>query len=111
MGACQAEAKSNRDLLDSTRLGLELAAAVQSLYPGKIDFTLSKRLIGSDDFSLEAKQQAAKAADATASAVSKGSLFGAIALILGAIAGWFGGRAGTIVPTLTSAELRAGIGR
>ena len=59
----------------------------------------------------QAKQQAAKAADATASAVSKGSLFGAIALILGAIAGWFGGRAGTIVPTLTSAELRAGIGR
>jgi uncharacterized protein YbbC (DUF1343 family) len=30
-------------------LGLELAVAVQTLYPGKIDFTLSKRLIGSDD--------------------------------------------------------------
>jgi uncharacterized protein YbbC (DUF1343 family) len=40
---------TNRDLFDATRLGLELAAAVQSLYPGKIDFTLSKRLIGSDD--------------------------------------------------------------
>jgi uncharacterized protein YbbC (DUF1343 family)/CubicO group peptidase (beta-lactamase class C family) len=40
---------TNRELFDSTRLGLELAAAVQSLYPGKIDFTLSKRLIGSDD--------------------------------------------------------------
>jgi uncharacterized protein YbbC (DUF1343 family)/CubicO group peptidase (beta-lactamase class C family) len=40
---------TNRDLFDSTRLGLELAAAVQSLYPGKIDLTLSKRLIGSDD--------------------------------------------------------------
>jgi hypothetical protein len=26
-----------------------LAAAVQALYPGKIDFALSKRLIGSDD--------------------------------------------------------------
>jgi uncharacterized protein YbbC (DUF1343 family) len=40
---------TNRELLDATRLGLELAVAVQTLYPGKIDFTLSKRLIGSDD--------------------------------------------------------------
>jgi uncharacterized protein YbbC (DUF1343 family)/CubicO group peptidase (beta-lactamase class C family) len=40
---------TNRELLDSTRLGLELAAAVQALYPGKIDFALSRRLIGSDD--------------------------------------------------------------
>jgi uncharacterized protein YbbC (DUF1343 family) len=40
---------TNRELLDSTRLGLELAVAVQTLYPGKIDFSLSKRLIGSDD--------------------------------------------------------------
>jgi hypothetical protein len=58
----------------------------------------------------QAKQQAAKAADAAASAVSKGSLFGAIALVLGAIAGWFGGRAGKIDPTLTSGDLRAGLG-
>ena len=28
----------NRELLDSTRLGLEVAAAIQKLYPGKIDF-------------------------------------------------------------------------
>jgi uncharacterized protein YbbC (DUF1343 family)/CubicO group peptidase (beta-lactamase class C family) len=40
---------TNRELFDATRLGLELAAAVQALYPGKIDFSLSKRLIGSDD--------------------------------------------------------------
>jgi uncharacterized protein YbbC (DUF1343 family)/CubicO group peptidase (beta-lactamase class C family) len=40
---------TNRELLDSARLGLELAVAVQTLYPGKIDFALSKRLIGSDD--------------------------------------------------------------
>ncbi|SPE40032.1 conserved hypothetical protein [Candidatus Sulfopaludibacter sp. SbA3] len=39
----------NRDVFDSTRLGLEIAAAIQALYPGKIDFTLGKRLIGSDD--------------------------------------------------------------
>ena len=40
---------TNRELFDSTRLGLEVAAAVAKLYPGKIDFTASKRLIGSDD--------------------------------------------------------------
>ena len=26
-----------------------MAAALQKLYPGKVDFTLGKRLIGSDD--------------------------------------------------------------
>ncbi|HEY2013972.1 MAG TPA: exo-beta-N-acetylmuramidase NamZ domain-containing protein, partial [Bryobacteraceae bacterium] len=40
---------TNRELLDSTRLGLEIAAAIQKLYPGKIDFSGGKRLIGSDD--------------------------------------------------------------
>jgi uncharacterized protein YbbC (DUF1343 family) len=40
---------TNREMFDATRLGLELAAALQKLYPGKIDFTLNKRLIGSDD--------------------------------------------------------------
>jgi uncharacterized protein YbbC (DUF1343 family)/CubicO group peptidase (beta-lactamase class C family) len=39
----------NRDALDATRVGLELAVAIQKLYPGKIDFTLGKRLIGSND--------------------------------------------------------------
>jgi uncharacterized protein YbbC (DUF1343 family) len=40
---------TNRELFDSTRLGLELAAALAKLYPGKIDFTANRRLIGSDD--------------------------------------------------------------
>jgi uncharacterized protein YbbC (DUF1343 family)/CubicO group peptidase (beta-lactamase class C family) len=40
---------TNRELFDSTRLGLELAAALQKLYPGKIDFAKNRRLIGSDD--------------------------------------------------------------
>jgi uncharacterized protein YbbC (DUF1343 family)/CubicO group peptidase (beta-lactamase class C family) len=37
----------NRELLDSTRLGLEVAAAIQKLYPGKLDLSLDKLLIGS----------------------------------------------------------------
>jgi uncharacterized protein YbbC (DUF1343 family) len=39
----------NREALDATRLGTELVAAIEKLYPGKVDFTLSKRIIGSND--------------------------------------------------------------
>jgi uncharacterized protein YbbC (DUF1343 family) len=37
----------SRDDLDSTRLGLEIAGALQKLYPGKMDFEAGKKLIGS----------------------------------------------------------------
>jgi uncharacterized protein YbbC (DUF1343 family)/CubicO group peptidase (beta-lactamase class C family) len=40
---------TDRELFDSTRLGLELAAALVKLYPGKIDVAASRQLIGSDD--------------------------------------------------------------
>jgi len=53
----------------------------------------------------QAKQKATEAADAAAKTVSRGALFGAIALILGAIAAWFGGRMGAVDPTLTSGLL------
>ena len=39
----------DRNLLDSTRLGLEVAAALVKLYPGKIDLKACRELIGSDD--------------------------------------------------------------
>lgn len=45
-----------------------------------------------------AKQTATRAAEVTASVVSKGSLLAALALILGAAAGWFGGRSGALGP-------------
>jgi hypothetical protein len=48
------------------------------------------------------RQRATEAADAAASVVSRGALFGFIALVLGALAGWVGGRAGTVPPTATS---------
>jgi hypothetical protein len=40
--------------------------------------------------------------------IMEGSLLSAIALILGGIAAWFGGRAGTIKPTITTAGATAG---
>jgi uncharacterized protein YbbC (DUF1343 family) len=39
----------DRELLDSTRLGLEVAAAIEKLYPGKLDLPACRKLIGSDD--------------------------------------------------------------
>jgi uncharacterized protein YbbC (DUF1343 family)/CubicO group peptidase (beta-lactamase class C family) len=36
----------DRELFDAVRLGLEVAYALQKLYPGKIDFEQSKQLIG-----------------------------------------------------------------
>jgi uncharacterized protein YbbC (DUF1343 family) len=40
---------TNRESLDSVRLGLEVAAALQKLYPGKIAFEVNAKLIGNDD--------------------------------------------------------------
>jgi hypothetical protein len=48
-----------------------------------------------------ARREATEAADVAADAIATGALFGAIALILGAIAAWFGGRMGAVEPTLT----------
>jgi hypothetical protein len=54
----------------------------------------------------QAKQQATQAADTAAKGISRGALFSALGLILGAIAAWFGGRMGTVDPTITSGYLR-----
>ena len=40
-------------------------------------------------------------ADTAATVVSRGALFGFVALLLGALAGWFSGRSGEVKPTLT----------
>lgn len=40
---------TNRDLLDATHVGIEVAGALQKLYPGKIDFRTNAKLIGSND--------------------------------------------------------------
>ena len=53
----------------------------------------------------QARRQAAEAADAAARVVSRGALFGFFALALGAVAAWFGGRAGAVYPTLTDLAL------
>jgi hypothetical protein len=54
----------------------------------------------------QAKRQAAAAADATASAIARGALVGAFALIFSALAGWVGGRMGTLDPADLARNLR-----
>jgi hypothetical protein len=50
----------------------------------------------------QAKQKATQAAEAATDATAKGALFGFLALLLGAIAAWFGGRMGAVEPTMTA---------
>jgi hypothetical protein len=58
----------------------------------------------------KAKQAATQAADTAATAVARGALFGSIALLLGAMAGWFGGRMGAVEPTITRRETTTAAG-
>jgi hypothetical protein len=50
----------------------------------------------------QAKQQGAQAADTAARTVSRAALLGAISLLLGGLAGWFGGRMGAGEPTFAA---------
>ena len=52
----------------------------------------------------KAKLQAKQAADATAKTVSRGALFGALALMLGALAAFVAGKASAVNPTVTGAR-------
>lgn len=52
----------------------------------------------------EQQQKMTEAADTAATAVSIGAIFAAIALLVGALAGWIGGRMGAVDPTLTDSR-------
>jgi hypothetical protein len=49
----------------------------------------------------KAKLQAKQAADTTAKRASQGALFAALALLLGALAAFFAGRASAVTPTVS----------
>ncbi|TAI60808.1 PhnA-like protein [Bradyrhizobium sp. Leo170] len=59
------------------------------------------------DMIAKAKLQAKQAADTTAKTVSRGALFGALALLLGALAAFFAGQAGAVTPTVTRGSARS----
>ena len=49
-----------------------------------------------------AQAAATEAADTAARAASRGALLAAVVLILGALAGWFGGQMGVVEPVVTA---------
>ncbi|MCA1408430.1 PhnA-like protein [Ensifer sp. IC3342] len=53
-----------------------------------------------------AKQQATEAADTAATAVSSGAILGFLSLVIGAVAAWFGGAAGTTRSVVTTDTTR-----
>ena len=53
----------------------------------------------------QAKQQALEAAEAARKIASTAALFAFFAFLLGAVAAWFGGRSGTVTPTVSSARI------
>ncbi len=55
----------------------------------------------------KAKLQAQQAADTTAKTVSRGALFGALALLLGALAAFFAGQVSAVTPTVTRGPVRS----
>jgi uncharacterized protein YjbJ (UPF0337 family) len=55
----------------------------------------------------QAKERAKQAADTTAKTVSRGALFGALALLLGALAAFFAGGASAVTPTVTNESRRS----
>lgn len=59
----------------------------------------------------QAKQQATAAAERTRETVAQGSFWGAFALLLGALAAWFGGRTGVVDPTMSAFHLPAALRR
>lgn len=64
------------------------------------------------DLTTQAQQTATQAAGTASRAVSWGAILGAVALALGALAGWFGGRVGAVDPTITPlARLRTAMPR
>jgi len=87
--AAQAVAKSQNISIDEAR---SQVARYEQQYRSAVD---------------QAKKQATDAAEAAATVTTRGALFGTFALLLGAIAAWFGGRLGAVDPTITSPSLTA----
>jgi uncharacterized protein YbbC (DUF1343 family) len=70
---------TDRDVFSATRLGIELALALGKLYPGKIDWELNRRLIGSEAVVAElAKRNSAAGAGALAASAAGVSQFMAL---------------------------------
>lgn len=93
--AQEAQARAAQALATAQGIPVEQANAQVQAYTQQYQQTVDR-----------IQQQAAETANATADVVSTAALFGFIALVLGAIAAWFGGRFGTVEPTITAFRSR-----
>lgn len=93
--AQEAQARAAQALATAQGIPIEQATAQVAAYAQQYQQKVDR-----------AQQQAAEAADTAAAVVSSAALFGFIALVLGAIAAWFGGRFGTVEPTVTAFRSR-----
>lgn len=84
-----AEARQNAAQALATARGIPLEEATQQVTQMEQQYRQAVE---------QAQQKAAEAADAAASVVSTGALLAFVSLVLGAIAGWFGGRSGVVHP-------------
>ncbi|TIX86289.1 MAG: hypothetical protein E5V21_01435 [Mesorhizobium sp.] len=84
-----AEARQNAAQALATARGIPLEQATQQVTQMEQQYRQAVE---------QAQQQAAEAADAAVSVVSTGALLAFVSLVLGAIAGWFGGRSGVVHP-------------
>jgi hypothetical protein len=84
-----AEARQNAAQALATARGIPLEQATQQVTQMEQQYQQAVE---------RATQQAAEAADTAASVVSTGALLAFVSLVLGAIAGWFGGRSGVVHP-------------
>jgi hypothetical protein len=86
----------------ATDKAADALAKAQNIPPDQAKAQVAEYQKQYNETAAKAKEQAKQAADKTAKAVSQGALFGALALLLGALAAFFAGHASAVTPTVTA---------
>src|SRR3954464_5805001 len=91
----------------ATDKAADALAKAQNIPPDQARAQVAEYQKQYSDTLAKTKEQAKQAADTTAKTVSRGALLGALALLLGALAAFFGGRASAVTPTVTGGPSRS----
>jgi hypothetical protein len=91
----------------ATDKAADALAKAQNIPPDQARAQVAEYQKQYSDTMAKTKEQAKQAADTTAKTVSRGALLGALALLLGALAAFFGGRASAVTPTVTGGPSRS----
>ncbi len=93
----------------ATDKAADALAKAQNISPEEAKQKIAEYQTQYRDAVAKTKEQAKQTADATAKTVSRGALFGALALLLGAAAAFFAGRMSSVTPTVTHYTARPGL--